>query len=95
MSNYKGFPVCQASACDEGELGGESSQVDANIRVAALNAIAPDDCEGCGLRELQAVIEQSGLMLLVPDGRRTRGTPSLAMHVVYAVAGDANRGVQT
>jgi hypothetical protein len=56
--------------------------------------VVPTNGKGCGLRRLQAVIEQSAV-LLVPDERRTRGTPSLARHVVDAVAGGANRGVQT
>ena len=54
-----------------------------------------DEGKGCGLRRLQTVIEQNVRVLLVPDERRTRGTPSLARHVVVAVAGDANSGVQT
>jgi hypothetical protein len=51
--------------------------------------------KGCGLKKLQTVHEQRSFKLLVPDERRTRGTPSLARHVVRAVAGDANRGIKT
>jgi hypothetical protein len=57
-------------------------------------AVALIDGKGCGLKK-QAVHERRSSMLLVPDERRTRGTPSLARHVVAAVAGDANRGVKT
>jgi len=57
--------------------------------------VALNDGKGCGLKKLQTVHEHGSWMLLVPDGRRTRGTPSLAKHVVDAGTGDANRGVKT
>jgi hypothetical protein len=58
-------------------------------------SVALIDGKGCGLKKLQTVHEHRIWMLLVPDERRTRGTPSLARLVVDAVAGDANRGVKT
>ena len=79
-SNYKGFPICQAARIPKVNRASTSPMRHSSfvfVRIRLGIALASIASKGCGLEELQTVIDAVVYRTADPDERRARGLHSL------------------